>query len=249
MAYPQYPGAYDPYPQGHVSAPSGATAITAGVLAVLGCVASLIGGSVSLYFGLSEFGSELSDYDDTGLLGNDTYYTIVVATGAVGIIIAFLLGIGSVLLFNRKSSGRTLVVLGSAATVLSQIVSVGYVMSQLGSFGATGGGMVTSGTPGVIGVVFPIVTSILALVPPTSRWLAHRPSSVGGYPPSGFVPGGQPPGYGYPQAGYPQPGYPQQGYPQAAPVYPVAAPTPYPAADYTPAPVSQDGSWQRPQGW
>ncbi|WP_054811566.1 hypothetical protein [Nocardia arizonensis] len=260
MSYPQqYPGAYDPYPPAYGlprAVPNAGTAITAGILAILGFVANVLGGGFSIWMGLSEFGSRYSDYDSTGLLGNDDYYDFLVVVGVVSLVIAIMLGVGSLLLFNRKSMGRALIAAGCVLTVISQIASLIFVVSAPAGASTP----LSSGLGGVIGMVFPIATLVLALVPATGRWLAHRP------PPAG-APGYGQPGYpqpGYPQAAYPQPGdlqsaypqaaYPQPGYPQTSPAY--SAPDVSGAgAEYTPAPIPQPGAnsgdvtWQRPPSW
>ncbi|MET7769175.1 hypothetical protein [Nocardia sp. NPDC005366] len=269
MAYPNYPGGYDPYPGGYASAPGGATAIITGVLACLGALANLFGGVIGVWLGSSQYGADLADYDSTGLLGNDGYYTFVLVTGIVELITAPILAVGAIMLFNRKVLGRTLIVAGCLVVIVSQIGGTGVLLSSVDT-----GGAFTGGVGGIFGAVFPIATLILALVPATSRWLAYRPSTVA-------PPGYPQPGYGYPQPGYPQPGYPQPdpsqpGYPQAvapppgypAPGYPQPAPPggpaysepsamPQPGPAYPPTPVpqsdsvdeSQDETWKRPGGW
>ncbi|MEV0712269.1 DUF4064 domain-containing protein [Nocardia aurea] len=250
MAYPQYPGGYNPYPGGYsmpAAAPNGATAIIAGVLAGLGALSNLVGGGFNVAFSAADFGSDLSEFDSTGLLGNESYSTFALVTGIVSIITAVVLGVGAIMLFNRKALGRTLVAAACAVCILSQLVGVVVVLGLLSS---TDVSPVSGGLSGIFSIVFPVATLVLALVPATSRWLAHRPTEV-------------PPGYGYPQQGYPQPGYPdardqqyggsqpgyqQPGYPQQPPGIPgTGAPLGDPVYSAPPS-VPQPGYPQQDHG-
>ncbi|MEV0296596.1 hypothetical protein [Nocardia sp. NPDC050710] len=254
MAYPQYPGRYEPYPAAGYSTsgpPGGGTAITAGVLACLGVLANLLGGGASIWLGLTEYGSDLDEYDSTGLLANPAYYTFALITGVIAILVALVLGVGAVLLFTRKTLGRTLIVAGCAVVIVSQIAGVIVTVAIAGSISEAG---MFSGVSGLIGLVFPITTAVLALVPPTTRWLAYRPSEFPqqpGYPQAGFPPPGYPQ-HGYPQAN--QGGYPQGppfGYPQPGPAITPPPAAPEPSPPYQPPPSDpqakpDDQTWKRP---
>ncbi|MFD6155612.1 hypothetical protein ACFWF7_11750 [Nocardia sp. NPDC060256] len=199
MSYPQYPGGYNPYPAypPGMPAPSGATAITAGVLACVGAVTELFGGGVSLVFGI--IGARLGEYDTTGLFSEGWFQTWAIASGAIGLIAAVLLGVGAVAMFTRKSFGRVLIVVGCVAVIVVGItgtVLVHSVNTNSDSLSSLSGGI-----GGLFGLIFPVATAVLALLPMTGRWLAHTPVAAAPQP------------YGYP---YPQPGAPRPMQPGAA---------------------------------
>ncbi|WP_194832565.1 hypothetical protein [Nocardia sp. XZ_19_369] len=196
MSYPQYPGGYNPYPaySAGVPAPSGATSVTAGVLACVGSIGQLLGGGISLAFGF--IGWQLQDYDTSGLFSQDWFQTWAIVSGVLSLVIAVVLGVGAVAMFSRKSFGRLLVVVGCVTVVVAEIVGFALVSSIDGS--SDGLGVISGSAGSLIGLIFPVATVILALLPPTSRWLAHSPAAA--------IP--QP--YGYPYPGPPQPGPPWQ---------------------------------------
>ncbi|MBF6129163.1 hypothetical protein [Nocardia brasiliensis] len=175
MVSPQYPSGYNPYPgyPGVVPAPSGATAITAGVLACVGAVGQLLGGVVNLVFGIIDIGHELGEYDSTGLLGQSWYRTFALTSGVAAMLTAVPLGVGAIGLLRRKQFGRMLVVLGCAAAIVLGIVSFALVQSAGGSWDSSLN--LSTGISGLVGLLFPVGTAVLALVPATTRWLAHTP--------------------------------------------------------------------------
>ncbi|QIS01085.1 hypothetical protein F5X71_00950 [Nocardia brasiliensis] len=271
MTSPQYPGGYQPYSgyPGVVPAPSGATAITAGVLACVGAVGQLLGGVVNLVFGIVDIGHELSEYDSTGLLGQSWYRGFALVTGAAALVTGVVLGLGAIALLRRKQSGRTLVVAGCAGVLGIGIISYALVQSAGGSWDTAIG--LTSGISGLVGLMFPICTVVLALVPATTRWLAHTPPAYPYAPAQGApwpqqpqtqgpaqpnwqappqVPGGQPtwgaPGVA-PQAAWPEPSAstpPAAWGPAESPgTRPEDSAVPPPAA---PAPPSPDDVVKRP---
>ncbi|MFX0573267.1 hypothetical protein [Nocardia nepalensis] len=245
MSYPQY----EPYPPVAVPAPApgGGTAITAGVLASLGSVSQLLGGGMSIVLGVTDVVTDLADYDSTGLFAQHWFKPYSVVTGVIAVIAAILLGVGAVMMFVRKPLGRVLVVAGCAVVVIAGIA--GSVVTL--RYTTSGGGAATigGGISGLIGLVFPIATAILALVPSTTRWLNYDPAAA-------YVPPVA--RYPYPAAPPPGPGYSpgsavQQGptpYPPAPPAYPqygpsAGAPAPYPQhgpSGGAPAPYPQAGS-------
>ncbi|MEV6274660.1 hypothetical protein [Nocardia sp. NPDC051832] len=185
MSYPQNPGGYQPYgpTQGWEPAPGGGTAIAAGVLAALGAVAQLLAGGAVLWlaFATSE------------LLGDDEEFAAFILVGAgISLLTAVLLGVGSVTLFLRKAIGRILIAVACGIHILAQIASMVITAAVVSGF--SDDDLVSTGIGGVIGIVFPIATLILVLLPPTARWLAYRPSEVAyppygpAYPPAGFPP-------------------------------------------------------------
>jgi hypothetical protein len=237
MSYPQYPGGYQPYGPAPSPVPTSGTAITAGVLACIGAVGQFFSGGILIAFAFTSFGLDFSEYDSSGLIGQSWYTTFAGISGGFEVLAAILLAVGAITLFNRKVFGRALVVVGCGLVVLIGIV--GFVVElDYGTGGATIGG----GIGGVISLIFPVVTAILALVPATSRWLHHDPASayappVARYPygPATYSPAPYQPGVGQPAA-YPQavPDWqPQAGtaYPGAGSAYPPPAPPVYPQAD------------------
>lgn len=246
MNYPQYPGGYNPYPgySTGMSAPSGGTAITAGVLACVGAVGQLLGGGISLAFGL--IGWQLDEYDTTGLFSEDWFQTWAIASGAISLVVAIVLGVGAIGMFSRKSFGRLLVVVGCAAVIVAEIVGFAIVRSFDGTDSLSG--TLSGGTSGLFGLIFPAVTAVLALLPMTSRWLAHTPVAM------------MPQPYGYPYPGpqgqaWPQPPVdqqPQGAWGQPAPGVPQAGQTPWQqsppqAAWGAPAHSAPDGQSSMPQ--
>lgn len=268
MSYPQYPGGYQPYPQGQGMEPSSGTATGAGVLASLGAVGQILGGVLDIVLGIA-----LPDFDDSTLRFTTWFTGYLIVIGAVGLVTGALLGTGAVLMFRRKPLGRILIVAGCVATIVAGVASyvvlyAGDVGGQRGSFGLMGG------FGGLAGQVFPVVTAILALVPPTARWLAHVPGQPVGYPtpyPGQGMPAGYPaPGTPYvdpfrpnpaPYVGQPGPGapasYPGQpgtpgvgGAPQSSGAPQSPGPTPY-SNEPTPFPEvpplgSAEDQWRRP---
>ncbi|WP_433712957.1 hypothetical protein ACQP2U_01115 [Nocardia sp. CA-084685] len=230
MSYPQY----EPYPSVPAPAPGGGTAITAGVLASVGSVGQLLGGGLNIVLGLTDLGGDLAEYDSTGLFAQSWFRTYLLVTGSIAVISAFLLGVGAVMMFTRRPLGRVPVVAGCAVVIVAGIagytVTVHYTTSG-GSAAEIGGGI-----GGLFGLVFPIATAVLALVPATTRWLNYSPVAappVATYP---YGPGSPPARYssgpGVLSAGYPSgPGAMSAGY-QSGPGMPPAA---YPSGPGVPS--------------
>ncbi|MFI7664223.1 hypothetical protein [Nocardia sp. NPDC049526] len=226
MGYPQY----EPYPSVPAPAPGGGTAITAGVLASIGSAGQLLGGGFNIVLGLTDLARDLAEYDSTGLFAQSWIKTYLLVAGSIAVVTAFLLGVGAIMMFTRRPLGRVLVVAGCAVVVIAGIteyaVTLHYTTSG-GSAAEIGGGI-----GGLFGLIFPIVTAVLALVPPTTRWLNHNPVAA---PPVAMYPYGP----AVPTAGYPSgPAVPPAGYPSGPTPYP---PAPYPPAPYPPAPYPQYG--------
>ncbi|MFD6066792.1 hypothetical protein [Amycolatopsis lurida] len=195
MTFQQYPpqgypapGAYPP--PGTVRQPSGATAIIAGILAILG----------GLWFlaGVVSHVIELSHY----------VISFLVVGAALDLVSTALLLGGGIMLLLRKRAGRVLTVIGAASAI--GFVALTFLLRAFDAhFHFSYGGVILHFGFGwlLFLVLIPaIATLVLALVPPTARWLAAKPQA-------GAV---QPPNFGYPP---PQPGYPpapgaqQQGQP------------------------------------
>lgn len=227
MSYPQY----EPYPSAPAPAPGGGTAITAGVLASIGSAGQLLGGGFNIVLGLTDLARDLSEYDSTGLFAQSWIKTYLLVVGSIAVVTAFLLGVGAVMMFTRRPLGRVLVVAGCAVVVIAGIAGYAVTLHYTTSGGSAAeiGGSIG----GLVGLIFPIATAVLALVPPTTRWLNYNPvaaPSVAMYPYGPAVPpAGYPSGPAVPPAGYP-PGptpYPPSPYPQYGPSADVP---PYPQA-------------------
>lgn len=153
--YGQRPS-YPPHPYGYPSVqrppqPSAATAISAGVLAVLGGLLAL----VAFLFPFSDIRMVMAHPDTFADAGVWIYVQTAVRT-----IYGLLLLVGAVLLFRRQVVGKWLVVAGC---VLATIPTL-----HLGTNDIVGGLMY---------LVPPIATLVLAVVPSTTRWIAARPPS------------------------------------------------------------------------
>ncbi|MFE5570749.1 hypothetical protein ACFQ68_37545 [Amycolatopsis japonica] len=181
------PGAYPP--PGMARQPSGATGIIAGILAILGGL-WFLAGTVSHVI-------ELSHY----------VISFLVVGAVLDFVSAALLLGGGILLLVRKRAGRVLTVIGSAGAI--GFVALTFLFRAIGSsfYFSYGGVMLHFGFGWLLFVVLipAIATLVLALIPPTGRWLAAKNTPT------------QPPNFGYPpQPGYPPaPGAQQQGQPPA----------------------------------
>lgn len=173
---PGYPpqGGFQPQPYGMPSPePSGATGIIAGVLAALGALSGLGSGVVGA-FALAVTNSEVD-------LSGGTHALLIV-TVLLNVVFGLMIGIGAVLLFQRKMLGRWLVVGACALAILSTLVSVGVGMTaQADVYGSYADGAVFN----LFGLVFPIATLVLAMLPTTTAWINAKPNPVAPqfYPP------------------------------------------------------------------
>ncbi|MGV9670000.1 hypothetical protein ACWDPV_05325 [Gordonia sp. NPDC003504] len=163
-----YPGAYpqNPFGDPYVQPVSRGTAIAASVLAFLGALHML----VSLVIAIWVFASD--DYYQTGA-------TVVLLSISIIIYLAVLalLLTGGILFLRQKKIGRLLVVIGAGLVVAFQILDVIVtVAAGIGAGGAYGAGYAAgAGIVGLLILIFPIVTIVLALIPPTTRWLNAAP--------------------------------------------------------------------------
>ncbi|MFI6957199.1 hypothetical protein ACIBJI_27495 [Nocardia sp. NPDC050408] len=247
MSYPQY----EPYPSVPAPAPGGGTAITAGVLASVGSAGQLLGGGFNIVLGLSDLGRDLAEYDSTGLFAQSWFKTYLLVTGSIAVVTAFLLGAGAVMMFTRRPLGRVPVVAGCAVVVFAGIAGYAITLRYTASGGSAA--EISGGIGGLFGLIFPIATAVLALVPPTTRWLNYSPVAappVATYPygpvapPTGYSSGAAGPPAGSssgaawppPVATYPYgPVAPPAGYPSGAagpPAGSSSGPTPYPPSPY-----------------
>jgi len=190
MTYQQYPpqgyplpGAY-PHP-GMPPKPNGATGIIAGILAILGGVWFLSG---LVWVVIRLFGR---------------FHVEVLIGGILDLAVGVLLLLGGILLLRRKSTGRILVVVGGGAAIFLGLLS--FVLGAAGSdfYVVYGGVSFLYGFLGLIIQLFipAIATLVLALIPPTARWVGATKQ------PAVFMP---PQNFGYPPA---PPGYSPSGYP------------------------------------
>ena len=193
MTYPQYPqpGAY-PVPPAAPAQPSGGTAITAGVLATLGGLLSLGITAVSLFF-LIVIASIGSNFDRSDVEFLDSIFgvlaiglvAVVIITLVLGTLLSVLLIAGAVLLFRRKMLGRWLVVSGCAVAIVSNLMTSVFTTAVTSDDWYSPEGVVSA----LLGLAFPIITMVLALLPSTTAWIRAEqgravPQHFPQYPPS-----------------------------------------------------------------
>ena len=175
MTYPQYPqpSAYPAAPAAPAQ-PSGGTAITAGVLATLGGLLSLGITAVSLFF-LIVIASIGSNFDRSDVEFLDSIFgvlaiglvAVVIITLVLGTLLSVLLIAGAVLLFRRKMLGRWLVVSGCAVAIVSNLMTSVFTTAVTSDDWYSPEGVVSA----LLGLAFPIITMVLALLPSTTAWI------------------------------------------------------------------------------
>jgi len=193
MTYPQYPqpGAY-PVPPAAPAQPRGGTAITAGVLAALGGLLSLGITAVSLFF-LIVIASIGSNFDRSDVEFLDSIFgvlaiglvAVVIIALVLGTLLSVLLIAGAVLLFRRKMLGRGLVVSGCAVAIVSNLMTSVFTTAVTSDDWYSPEGVVSA----LLGLAFPIITMVLALLPSTTAWIRAEqgravPQHFPQYPPS-----------------------------------------------------------------
>ncbi len=193
MTYPQYPqpGAY-PVPPAAPAQPRGGTAITAGVLAALGGLLSLGITAVSLFF-LIVLASIGSNFDRSDVEFLDSIFgvlaiglvAVVIIALVLGTLLSVLLIAGAVLLFRRKMLGRWLVVSGCAVAIVSNLMTSVFTTAVTSDDWYSPEGVVSA----LLGLAFPIITMVLALLPSTTAWIRAEqgravPQHFPQYPPS-----------------------------------------------------------------
>lgn len=193
MTYPQYPqpGAY-PVPPAAPAQPSGGTAITAGVLAALGGLLSLGITAVSLFF-LIVIASIGSNFDRSDVEFLDSIFgvlaiglvAVVIIALVLGTLLSVLLIAGAVLLFRRKMLGRWLVVSGCAVAIVSNLMTSVFTTAVTSDDWYSPESVVSA----LLGLAFPIITMVLALLPSTTAWIRAEqnrsaPQYFPQYPPS-----------------------------------------------------------------
>jgi hypothetical protein len=159
---PGYPGGQQPYPltPAPSTSPSAATGVIAAVLSGLGGLANVVGGL------LMAFGLAVIINESTYGIGSGTW-TGLIAITMLNIVAGVLLSIGTVMLLLRKRTSRWIVVAGCAVSIVSSLISLSLASTiadyQYGGRGAD-----------VVGLAFPIVTIVLALLPATAAWIGAR---------------------------------------------------------------------------
>lgn len=175
QGYPQmsfgYPQPSHPvHPGGNPTPPvSGATAITAAVLALIAGALAGLGGLLMIIFGtaVKSTNSAEDDYYSSSL---DDTSTTAIGVGIFVIVLGVLWFVGAVLLLARKTAGRVMLI----------------VFTAIGMVGAVVGMVTDPGVSDLIGLAFGGLILVLAVVPPTGRWIAaggNPPPAVPGYMP------------------------------------------------------------------
>src|SRR5699024_3687796 len=214
VSYPLQPG-QNPYGQAPMAPfpgsnemasrpPSKGTTIATAILAVLGALWAIIQ-TIGSFTQVSSNSAELPELLNWLPWMQAIAFTVEVLT----------LGAGAVLLFMRKSLGRWLVTAGAAVHIIQGIVSVIAIVNSpaFTESGLTESEQSVAVGAGIVGLIIGLLpalaTLILALLPPTGRWLNWTAPQQGGFPQQG----GYPPQGGYPQQGGDpqQGGYPPQG--------------------------------------
>ncbi|MGX9675491.1 hypothetical protein [Mycobacterium sp. HM-7] len=153
------------------ASPSGGTAITAGALAALGALAGLGSGILAL-IGIAAIKSDagLSNGSD---IGGDIYALLIVGSLASIVFGAVLLA-GSVMLFQHKMLGRWLIVGGCALAIVSNVIGFAVRSSATAGYPGYGG----LGVLPLLGMVFPITTIVLVMLPSTTAWIEAKRNAV-----------------------------------------------------------------------
>ncbi|GEM33625.1 hypothetical protein NN3_46320 [Nocardia neocaledoniensis NBRC 108232] len=135
-------------------APSGGTAITAGVLALFGGIASVVAGVLAIVVFAAHGDDKTFQRNLIELGGSHITPSLAVVVGCISVLVGAVLFVGAIMLCQRSMVGRWMVV-GSCVVVVIGDVAVAGIEVQPPSYG----------------LVFPIITLILAMVPATSKWL------------------------------------------------------------------------------
>jgi hypothetical protein len=123
-------------------------------------LANVVGGLL-MAFGLAAIISESTYGTGSGV------WTGLIAITMLNIVAGVLLSIGTVMLLLRKWASRWIVVAGCAVSIVSSLISLSLASTiadyQYGGKGAD-----------AVGLVFPIVTIVLALLPSTAAWIRAK---------------------------------------------------------------------------
>ncbi|MCV7110502.1 hypothetical protein [Mycolicibacterium setense] len=154
--YPQpgYPAGYQPnLPKG----PSGATGIIAAILALPGAL-------VGLFYVVTSVVIIWSDHE----------YAVGAVFGLAGAAVGLALFIGAIALFRRKMIGRRLIIGGCAVAILSGLAAL--CDMAIGITGNPSREPVGFSVAIIVGLVFPTLTLVLAMLPSTARWIQAKPA-------------------------------------------------------------------------
>ncbi|MED5815784.1 hypothetical protein VST63_25785 [Mycolicibacterium sp. 050232] len=162
---PGYPGGFQPPPRG----PSGATGILAGLLALFGGLFDIFVAAIGL------FSMFLSSQEE-----REPWMYVAVFLGFAG---GLSLIVGAFSLFLRKSIARRLIVGGCTLLILFGITGLGVTLLGIG--GVAKRDLDSLDTPVVAGLVVPILTLVLTMLPSTTKWIQAKPNRVAApyYPP------------------------------------------------------------------
>lgn len=159
QGYPQpggYQGGLPPVPP---APPSGGTAISTAVLSILGGLAN--GGmALSAFSSIARIRSESAASFPGGT------YALAIIFVASGMAAALLLIIGATMLLMRKMPSRWLITTGCVLIIVGTVISYG-LHNAISEY---------EGGPrfGVLGLIFPILTMVLALRPSTMAWIQAK---------------------------------------------------------------------------
>ncbi|WP_326566070.1 hypothetical protein VSH64_29855 [Amycolatopsis rhabdoformis] len=166
--FPAYPGGPGVVQQ----TPGGGTAITAAVLAILGGVVQLIA-VIGSIVALTTYSS------GTGAF----VIPLIVDAVLVGLLLY-----GAIALIMHKPAGRLCVIIGCAVAIVFSVVQLILALAGSGGLVDTSSEYLGIGIAGgIIALLPPVATLILAIVKPTQRWVgigaAPQPQYPGGYSP------------------------------------------------------------------
>lgn len=160
-----YPGGQPGAPQS--GEPSGATGMIAAVLAALGAVAGIGTGALAAI----GIGVNFTSSNPSGQL-----FAVLIVSVLVNSSFGMMCAIGAVRLRERQMRGRWLVVGACAMAIPSMLMIYIVTAADASSYGAARGVFL------VVGLVFPIATLVLALLPSTAAWIEAKQKPVAPQP-------------------------------------------------------------------
>ncbi len=173
QAYPTYP-AHPVYPvyapaQPIPARPSGVTAITGAVLSLLGGLAQVVTVFGSLVALTLTSDSSVSQYLP------DWYGAVMVLTLLVSVALCAGLLVGGGFLTVGRSWARIVVAASCGVAIVFGIVSEVVASAMYRGMGADiAAGQGASSVFGFLGLIFPIATAVLVLLPSTAAWCRSR---------------------------------------------------------------------------
>ncbi|MDT5011482.1 MAG: hypothetical protein QOH57_3099 [Mycobacterium sp.] len=168
--YPGYPAGAAPVysPYGQSPSPSGGTAITAAVLSFLGTVAHALG-AIMLLVAMSA----VNDVPKARDLLPGWYGAFAIGSCVLNIALSVTLLVGGIQLLRHVGWSRMLLAGACAVAVVWRIVDViatKSIYDSLEKFGVDASARVGGAAGTTLGLIFPIVTLVLVLLPLTKRW-------------------------------------------------------------------------------